>query len=120
MECIPCCRHRLLNTNKCIDLLRRISSPESDADELYGRLVSYFTCNPLNSVESRRLRSLYQENQGKHGIEDFACTSLWFCHLQASSCHALDDGILKEKSISSLDSYVTVSQEGYDEIAPYA
>lgn len=64
-------------------MLQRLAGTDASADQVYERLVAYLSHDPPSETELAHLAVLQACYQGSNGIEDYACTTLYACALQA-------------------------------------
>ena len=64
-------------------MLRRAAGRGRGVDEVNERLVAHFLRHPPTEPQMARLSILQQTLNGTHGVEDYACTTLFLCAQQA-------------------------------------
>ena len=98
-------------------MLQRVAGPDASADQVYERLVAYLSRDPPSDTELARLTVLYVRHQGSHGIEDYACTTLYACATQAFRREWEPDG--RSVSMQSIASFARiVADPPHEPIAP--
>ena len=84
----PCCscwrghRSRWHCAQACVRTLQRVAGADACADQVHECLVAYLVSDPPSDAELTRLARLHRRHGGSHGIEDYACTTLYGCALQ--------------------------------------
>ncbi len=100
-----CCRKgstRFGTSDACIRLIRRSSQQSDGADEIFDRLICHFHQFPVTEKELGRLSLLQQHFENTHGMEEYACTTVYLC-AQYSKMNQKDTRVSTVRSIRSFN-----------------